>query len=280
MKQVASTFIALLIVGISFAQNPYSFKVEKSGEGTVPIILIPGYTCNGDVWETTLAQLDPKFSCHTLTMAGFAGQPAQAEPSLENWVIEIATYIENENLKEVVLIGHSLGGLIAQWLAMDHPKLITQIIVVDALPCLAALNDHQFESNENTDCSPMINMFTDLSDEQFETNQKMGLPMMTTQANKYDLLLKWSKDSDRKTLGAIYCQLMNTDLRDKIAKIECPSLILLEANFKMMDAAISSQYAKLENAQLEYATKGMHFIMYDDTEWYLDQISNFLLAKY
>ncbi|MFT7352674.1 MAG: pimeloyl-ACP methyl ester carboxylesterase, partial [Flavobacterium sp.] len=66
------------------------------------------------------------------------------------------------------------------------------------------------------------------------------------------------------------------DLRKKIENIKCPSLILLEDSFKTIKPAIKEQYKKLKNANLQYSTKGLHFIMYDDKEWYLNQLNNFL----
>ncbi len=276
MKKITSLFILLLSLNFLFAQDDYSFKIEKSGVGTEHIILIPGYTCAGEVWASTLQQLNPGFSCHTLTMAGFAGHKAQASPSIENWVEEIHGYIKKEKLQNVRIIGHSLGGVIAQWLAADYPDLVQQIIVVDALPCLPALSNPAFQKSETPDCSQANAMFQSMDDTQFEQMQKMNLPMMTTNQEKHELLLEWSMSSDRNTLSEIFCQLMNIDLREKIASIKCPSLILLEANFKMMDTMIVAQYSNLKNAKLAYANKGMHFIMYDDPEWYLAQVNTFL----
>ncbi len=276
MKKVISLFALLLFLNSLAAQNDYSFKVERSGEGKQHIILIPGYTCDGEVWASTLEQLNPNFSCHTLTMAGFAGHEAEELPSLESWVVEVATYVENESLEKATIIGHSLGGVMAQWLAADYPELVERIIVVDALPCLPALTNAEFEASEKADCSQTKAMFASMDDAQFEQTQKMSLGMMTTDQTKHELLLKWSLTSDRNTLAEIYCQLMNTDLRKKIAAVKCPSLILLEANFKMMDTVIAQQYSRLENAELVYANKGMHFIMYDDADWYLEQVNTFL----
>jgi len=276
MKKVTSLFVLLLSLNFLTAQNDYSFKIERSGEGSQHIILIPGYTCAGEVWASTLEQLNPGFSCHTLTMAGFAGHEAQETPSLENWVKEIATYVKNESLEKATIIGHSLGGVMAQWLAADYPELVERIIVVDALPCLPALSNAAFEVPETADCSQTTAMFTSMDDAQFEQTQKMSLGMMTTDQTKHELLLQWSMKSDRNTLGEIFCQLMNTDLREKIAAVKCPSLILLEANFKMMETVIAEQYSQLETAELVYANKGMHFIMYDDADWYLEQVNNFL----
>jgi len=276
MKKVTALLLFVFSAFLTNAQTDYSFKINLSGEGEHPIILIPGYTCGGEVWTSTLETLNPHFACHTLTMAGFAGHTASTDPSIENWVKEIATYIQQEDLGKVTIIGHSLGGVMGQWLAADYPDLVERFIVVDALPCLAALNNAEFKANETPDCSQMKSMFDQMDEAQFEATQKMSLPMMTSDESKYEQILEWSVSSDRNTLAEIYCELMNTDLRDKISSVQCPSLILLETNFKWIEAAINQQYSKLEKSKLVYATKGMHFIMYDDPIWYMEQINEFL----
>ncbi|WP_291152646.1 hypothetical protein [Flavobacterium sp. UBA7680] len=74
----------------------------------------------------------------------------------------------------------------------------------------------------------------------------------------------------------MYCDFSNTDLRDKIAAIKCPSLILLESYFVNLKPAIDAQYKNLKTGNFQYANKGLHFIMYDDKVWYLSQINNFI----
>ena len=44
--------------------------------------------------------------------------------------------------------------------------------------------------------------------------------------SKQEEVIGWSMKSDRKTFGEMYCDFSNTDLRDKIATIKCPSLII------------------------------------------------------
>lgn len=74
----------------------------------------------------------------------------------------------------------------------------------------------------------------------------------------------------------MYCDFMNTDLREKIKKIECPTLVLLESNVKNIKDLIENQYKNLAKANFHYADKGLHFIMYDDKDWYFEQLANFL----
>ena len=75
----------------------------------------------------------------------------------------------------------------------------------------------------------------------------------------------------------MYCDFLNTDLRGKIKSIECPSVILLQSHFKNFKTQIENQYKNLKTANLQYANKGLHFIMYDDQEWYFNQLNENLL---
>jgi hypothetical protein len=136
-----------------------------------------------------------------------------------------------------------------------------------------------FKSKENNDCTPIVNQMTSISDNQFSENQKKYLPKLSEDTSKYDLLLSWSVKSDRKTFGEIFCDFSNTDLREKIAAIKCPSLILLESYFVNLKPAIEAQYKNLKQANLQYANKGLHFIMYDDKDFYFNHLNNFIKAK-
>ena len=61
---------------------PAAFKVNVTGQGK-SIILIPGLSSSGAVWDGTVARLRNRYQCHTLTLAGFAGQPRIEGPFLE-----------------------------------------------------------------------------------------------------------------------------------------------------------------------------------------------------
>lgn len=278
MKNKLFSLILLIILTPTFGQtfSDYPFEVEKSGNGNQSILFIPGFASSGKVWAETKEIYEKEFTCHTLTMAGFADVKAQPNPSFENWENRIADYIKEMNIEKPILIGHSMGGGLAMALAADYPELIEKIIIVDALPCLAALTQPNFKQQENVDCSNAIHQITTLSEEQFFQMQKMTIPQLIQNTEMVETVLNWSVQSDRQTFAEIYCDFSNTDLREKIATIKCPSLILLESYFKNFKPSIEVQYKNLKSANLQYANKGLHFIMYDDKEWYFSQLANFL----
>jgi len=277
MKKILFIAFPLIVIfNLVEASENYPFTVKESGNGKAPIILIPGFACSGDVWNETVEQLKANHECYALNMAGFAGVTAETNPDIQNWVKQIARYIEEKKIDHPIIIGHSLGGVIAQWLAADYPQLISKIVVVDALPCLPALSNPAFETAVQPDCSRFINSFTAMAADQFYQMQRVTMASMVADTSKIEPIVQWSMHSDRNTMALVYCQLLNTDLRNKISAVKCPALVLLEPSFNAIQSSVEGQYKNLKGAQLHYAAKGLHFIMYDEKTWFFEQLKNFI----
>ncbi len=275
------TIMMLLLVGFNlFGQKrTYPFQIEKIGKGKQAIIFIPGFASSGEVWEETTTKFEKKFTCYVLTMAGFAGVKPQSNPSFNQWSEQIMDFIKKEKINQPIVIGHSMGGGLALDIASKYPKLIKKIIVVDALPCLMALTNPSFTPKKENDCSAIVKQITSIPDEQFYQMQKANIPTLVANKNMQDKVVEWSITSDRETFATMYCDFMNVDLREKIKSIECPTLVLLESHFKNYKIQIAKQYKQLKKVNLQYANKGLHFIMYDDKVWYFNQLNRFIIGK-
>ncbi len=269
--------VTVLAVNIILAQkNNYPFEIKKSGNGSKSIIFIPGFSCSGEVWNETKVLFEKEYTCYVLTMAGFAGSSPQEKIKFDYWKQGIAQYIKDEKINQPIVIGHSMGGGLAMALAADYPDLIKKIVVVDALPCLAALMNPKFKAEEKPNCAEMEKQTHGMSNEQFYAMQLQSAAALIADTSKHRLMAGWSIKSDKKTFANMYCDFLNTDLREKISTVKCPSLVLLEPSFLGIKERIEKQYANLKTANLQFATKGLHFIMYDDIEWYNQQLISFL----
>jgi len=280
MKQFAKLSIAIVIAAFKFTvygqSSNYPFEVTISGKGSQSIIFIPGFACSGKVWDETKILYENNYTCYILTMSGFAGVPPQSKPTFTSWEKAIATYMQQNKIVQPIIVGHSMGGGLAMALAADYPDLISKIVVVDALPCLPAFINSSFQVKENNDCSAMVSQITSATHEQFYQMQKQTIPRLLADTSKQELVVEWSVKSDRTTFAEMYCDFSNTDLRMKISAVTCPVLILLESQFANFKPAINEQFKNLKTANLQYATKGLHFIMYDDKEWYNKHLDSFI----
>jgi len=250
-----------------------AFKVEVYGKGQ-PIILIPGYACSGDVWKATVDALKGNYQLHILTLAGFAGVPPIDTPILKTIKTEIIKYVKENHLNQPVLIGHRLGAFMSLWIASEEPSLFSKILCVDGVPFLASMSNPSITAEE---IKTMTNYFKQMPDKEFEESQFKTMLNMVSDSTNARLITKWSAASDRKTLVYTWTELNTIDLRNEIAKINIPVLILgstygtKEASQKMLN----EQFSQLRNKTI-IIVPTKHFIMYDDPIWFVEEVKNFL----
>lgn len=139
-----------------------------------------------------------------------------------------------------------------------------------------ALTHPDFNPVADKDCSDMITRITAMNHEQFVRMQRMSVASLTTDSLKFDEIVEWGAASDRKTYAAMYCDFANTDLRERIRSIAVPVLVLLEPHFKNIASIVNEQYRNLHGVRLRYAEQGLHFMMFDDKEWFMNELTGFI----
>tara|TARA_R110002072_G_scaffold224998_1_gene382097 strand:- start:12380 stop:13237 length:858 start_codon:yes stop_codon:yes gene_type:complete len=281
-----SLIFYLLFFGfISFSYSQNSFDVKVSGSGPT-IILIPGLASSGEVWDETVLALSKTNECHMLTLPGFAGQPATDLNAgfLPKMKTEIASYIEKMN-RPVLVIGHSLGGFLSLQLANEYPELISKAVIVDSYPFYsAAMNPTATVEMMKPMAKQITSTLVNSSQEEFNKQQAASMPIMTATKTRIPQLEDWSVKSDRATIGQAIYELMTTDYRTNLSELKTPILVLgawysgkdYGMTAESVSASFGQQYQLAENVQIEMAPTAHHFIMWDNPEWFMTQIQNFV----
>jgi N-formylmaleamate deformylase len=273
-------------------ESPQSFRVQVIGHGR-PMILIPGLSSSGDTWQTTVAHYQDQFTCHVLTLAGFAGVPPITQPLLATVRTELATYIRTQRLDRPIVIGHSLGGTLALAVAVDHPDLVGPLVIVDSLPFLAGTT---FQVSTLDDAragiAAMRAYMTTQTVKQYEEGVRSGAStkFMVTSPSALETIKQWGLRSDQRTVADAMADLMSLDLRGDLARITVPTLVLgtwsgLHEQLKMYGndiprakfiEAFATQFATLPRLHFALAETARHFIMFDDPPWFFQQVDAFV----
>ncbi len=185
----------------------------------------------------------------------------------------------------MVVIGHSLGGLLGLQMAQAEPKAVSALVVVDALPFLPAARDPNATADSVRPMADQLRKGMLAADAaQWQAQLKAGLPGMTRDPQRQAELGRWGEASDRQTTADAMHAVMTTDLRDNIASITAPTLVLGSwAGYQPMGgtedstrAVFQAQYAKLQGVQIAMSAQGFHFLMWDDPRWLRGQVQAFL----
>ena len=284
MKNLIFSLVITLVSLASNSQNK-AFEVKVFGKGQ-PIILIPGYSCSGAVWDETVNHLKNKYELHVLTLAGFAGiSPITDELILNTVKNQIIDYVKDKKMRKPILIGHSLGAFMTLWLHSTEPNLFGKSICVDGLPFISAINNsgatsESIKNNPQMDKQTTIKNFIALPNEGYVKNMTRAMLYQVNDSIRAKQIALWSYKSDRKTLGSTIIEMSQTDLREEIAKINAPILILasLFGTKEASEKEYNLQYALLKNKIIKVANS-KHFIMYDVPEWFYAEMDTFLESK-
>jgi len=263
--------------------KPPSFHVEIAGHGK-PMILIPGFASSGKTWDGTVAHYKDQYECHVLTLAGFAGEPRIEAPFLETVRKDLAAYIRENKMNKPVIVGHSLGGVLALWLAEREPDLVGPLVIVDSLPFLAGIMDPGATAESvKAQAEQMRKMYSGPPTEQTEKMGEMAVKTMVTSPADFETIMGWTRKSDRVAMGNAMYEMMTTDLRGDLDKIASPTLVLgtwiaykQYATREAVEKNFRTQYAKLKNYDFVLSDKARHFVMLDDPDGFFQALDHFL----
>jgi len=267
-------------------------QVTVRGEGR-PVIMIPGLNSAGAVWDQTCEKLQPSgVQCHIVHLPGFAGQAPMTDKMADGYLASmrdrLLAYIAAKNLKAPVVMGHSLGGELGMQMAIKEPAKVGKLVIVDSLPFFAAVRAPNATSES---MKPMAEgMRAGMMEspiETYRTQLKANLVGMTRDAKRVERLAEWGIASDRATTAQAMYEIFTIDLRNDVSQIRQPTLVLgawaayapFGSTKESVRKTFEDQYRKLNGVRIELSETGYHFLMWDDPEWLVAQVSQFIATK-
>jgi 3-oxoadipate enol-lactonase len=113
--------------------NDMTMHYERVGSGP-PMLLIHGLGSSSRDWENQHSLGDD----YELIIPDLRGHGRSSKPpgpyTIELFASDVAGLVETIEVGPVVIVGISLGGMVAFQLAADHPEIVTRLVIVNALP--------------------------------------------------------------------------------------------------------------------------------------------------
>jgi len=269
---------------IVLAATPTRFVVKVTGRGP-DVILIPGLTCGGDVWDETVARISKSHRCHVVTVAGFAGVaagPNATGPLVDPLVADLAAYIDAEKLRKPAIIGHSIGGFTGLVLASRRQDLVGRLMIVDSLafyslsfgPTATAETAKPFADRQKA-------MILAQSQAEYEAGLPATADFFSFAAGKHADIIRWSKTSDRRVVAQGMYDVMVMDMRPQLSAMTTPVTVLYAASPRgdrpaAADARNLAAYGALPGVKLKRIDDSRHFIMFDQPEVFAREVDAFL----
>jgi pimeloyl-ACP methyl ester carboxylesterase len=204
--------------------NGVRIYYEVYGQGE-PILLIMGLGGSSLAWQSQI----PTFSQHLRVIAydnrdAGRSDKVEAEYSMADMADDAAALLDHLEIDSAHVYGVSMGGMIAQELALRHPGRARTLILGCTSPCLAAMPPSEKAARDNMESAVLPPR------EAFERCTWTGYSDAYLAAHKNDLWLRSQVEAGlAPPLDALrrhYAVVGGFDARERVGQIRAPTLIM------------------------------------------------------
>ena len=105
------------------------------GNSKKHILILHGFLGSGDNWKSVGRKLNPLgYTIHLIDQRNHGRSFHSEKFDYDIMCEDLFNYIKYYNINNAILIGHSMGGKTAMNFSLNHPKLVSKLIVLDTSP--------------------------------------------------------------------------------------------------------------------------------------------------
>ncbi len=120
--------------GVAVSQDGTTIAFSVYGEGEPALIFVHGWCCNRSVWKNQVPYFEKEYKVVTLDLAGHgASGPERDVYSMEAFGEDVAAVVRQIQASQVVLIGHSMSGIVIIEAAEIIPDKVLALIGIDTM---------------------------------------------------------------------------------------------------------------------------------------------------
>lgn len=115
------------------ASHIYNGKTESQAKKH--LLILHGFLGMSDNWKTLAVQYSENgFEVHALDLRNHGKSFQSLDFSYDLMVHDVLAYCQANSIEKTNVLGHSMGGKLAMFLATKHPGLVEKLIVADIAP--------------------------------------------------------------------------------------------------------------------------------------------------
>lgn len=116
-------------------EQPLFYRVAGLEHNTTPILLVHGIPDASDSWSSIAAELGRTHPVYAVDLAGYgySERPEDFDVSLSAQANYLPELLDKLGLERVVIVGHDIGGGIAQILTARNPQRIDGLVLINSV---------------------------------------------------------------------------------------------------------------------------------------------------
>ena len=107
---------------------------ELGDPDTAPLIILHGFFASSRNWRQVAEKLAVSYHVYVLDMRNHGASPHHPVMDYPAMAADLLQFMEDQNVTTAAMLGHSMGGKVAMWFALNHPERVDKLIVADIAP--------------------------------------------------------------------------------------------------------------------------------------------------
>lgn len=196
--------------------------VEKGDPNGLPVLFLHGVTDSWHSFERVLPLLPERYRAFALTARGH-GDSSKPETGyrIADMSRDLEAFMDALELPRAVIVGHSMGSMVAQRFAVDHPERLSGLVLIGAFPSL------HHDANLTDFYRSAIEPLTDPIDAAFAREWQLSTLARPMPEDHLDtVVVETQKVPSRVWREAFTGFLETPDFSNDLARVRVPTLIL------------------------------------------------------
>lgn len=253
--------------------NGLKINYRDTGGDGPPVVLIHGFTGNVRNWALTVTAIRERFRCVSFDLPGhgLSDKPTDRTAyELPRLAKVVWGAIEALGIEKPILMGHSMGGMIAQLVALAHPEDIRALILVDTAAETLEVS--------HADIGNMMNAAqTGGIEAVFELRLAMAEPHVRENA---DFIALWREQfvmtSVDAYIGGSFAMARRESIIEQLRSLKLPTLIVCGENDLPFLEPSRKMHAAITGSQLQVISGAGHIPTLETPDKFNAVLSAFL----
>ena len=252
--------------------NGINIRYELEGPSSAPVVTL-SHSLSADLsmWDPQMKALTGKYRVLRYDMRGHGGTDVSEGPySLEGLAADVHELLVALGIRQTHLIGLSIGGMIAQLFAVQHPGMIRSLILCDTSSELPQEAKVLFEERIRTAKTLGMEAHVEPTLERWFTKAFRSAPA----ADRIRALIR--KTDPRGYIGCSYA-IMGLNLTSRLSSIQAPTLIIVgEDDPGTPVAAARTIHDKIKGSELVVLKSASHLSNIEQAQEFNKAVIRFL----
>ncbi len=258
-----------------------AYRAAGETLGGVPLLLIHGLPDASDTWLPVIAGVAPYHRVYAVDLAGYghSDRPQKYDVSIAAQARYLTEFLDRLEIEKVVLIGHDIGGGIAQIIAAQQPGRVMGLILINPI-----VDQHWPVLETRLLCVPLLAAVSLTIFEKLMWKHIIEKGLSNPKAATQEMISRYQQwyrgASGRRRLIRNARALKNTDLTTwsgAIRALTIPTLLLWGRGDKYLEVQAAKKLCReMRHCKFEFIDDAGHYVLDEQSKNVVARITQFL----